>query len=160
MGQGCCYQKYAKCEDCGYVTYNDCRTFRLWRVKWILKDILPMTLRKVTPLKKGFCYYGTSEDLIKQYAANTALKIQKPLKKLKLNQLISIVLEQEEFNASVVYVECKKSIPDNVKIQQVVESFVDKLIMRGVTVFIYSYQSVIKPADDWRKISKKEEDDL
>lgn len=69
--------------------------------------------------------------------------------------MISIVLEQEEFNASVVYVECKKSIPDNVKIQQVVESFVDKLIMRGVTVFIYSYQSVIKPADDWRKSLKK-----
>jgi hypothetical protein len=160
MEQGCCYQKYAKCKECSYVTYNECKTFRLWRTKWLLKDILPMTLRKVTPLKKGYCYFGTNEDLMKQYAANTALKLQKQLRKLKLNQLISIVLEQEEFNASVVYVECKKSIPDNIKIQQVVESFVDKLVMKGVTVFIFSYQSVIKPADDWRKISKKEEEDL
>mgnify|MGYP000060459153 FL=1 len=71
-----------------------------------------------------------------------------------------MLFRSEEFNASVVYVECKKSIPDNIKIQQVVESFVDKLVMKGVTVFIFSYQSVIKPADDWRKISKKEEEDL
>lgn len=157
---GCCYQKYAKCTKCDYVTYADCREFRFWRTKWLLKDLLPMTLRKVTPLEKGKCYYGTNEDLMRQYAANTALHLKKKIKKVKLNQLISIVLEQTEFNASIVYIECKKVVAENQKVQQVVESFVDKLVYQGTTVFIFSHQSVIKSADDWRKITKKEEEDL
>lgn len=148
---GCIFQKYAKCPVCNTVVFRECRKFRLWKAKWILKDLLPIKLTKNfgIPLLEGRCYYSSNEDTARQVAARIALKLQKPVKKLKINQLISLVLEQEPFDSKITYIEMKPVGAEAVKVQQVVESFIDKSLFKGDIVVVYNGKSALKPSSDW-----------
>lgn len=153
---GCAYQKFAKCTNCKFIVYVNCPNYRKWRAKWLLRALLPITIDKeAKPLAAGKCYFSRSEEVAKQRVAATCLKRQKELVKLNLNQVISSVLDGDEIDADVIYVECKKTTGDNAKIQSVFESFVDKRTVKGCTVMIYAIANTISMSEDWTKITAK-----
>ncbi len=156
---GCMFQKYAKCAVCNTVVFRECEKFRIWKAKWILRELLPIKLNKKfgIPLQEGRCYYSSNEDTARQVAAQIALKVQKPVKKLKLNQLISLVLEQEEFDSKITYIEVKSVGAEVAKIQQVVESFIDNANYKGNIVVIFNSKSLLKVSSDWILIKETDE---
>jgi hypothetical protein len=150
----CAYKNYVNCKTCGFVVYNQCENYRYWRVKILLKDILPMNLRVV---EKTFnarkVYFTRSLDVAKQIAASIAIRTGAPVKKFTLNQVISMTIEGNMPEIPrLVLIECLKLRGEQDKIQGVVESFVDKALLAGSTVVVYSVVGSITQSVDWIKV--------
>lgn len=149
---GCAYKEYAQCKECNYVKFKECKNFRVWRAKYLLSDILPMTLNKVEDWSKNICYFSRKESKAKIVAASIALRNQFKVKKFTLNQAITVVVDRIEVEEKVIYLECRKSYGDQQKVQQVIESFVDNMLMQGKTVIIYANAGTIALNETWRKL--------
>lgn len=161
----CKYKDIAKCKSCDFITFNDCKQFRYLKVKELIYDLCPITLRRVPKLSPNKIYYSSNEDLARQFAANLAIYLGHKVIRVKLNQALSLVLEGSRVNSKVVYLEAKKIPGEQTKIQQAIESFLDKQLLSGSTIIIFNNNLVLKPQDDWTKLkeesnSKVEEEDL
>ena len=131
-GQGCAYSRFSKCDSCDYVVYRKCPTFRLWRAKYLLRDILPITLTESDQKyygRLGECYYISDLTKAKKFVASTAIKLDKSVKMLTLNQALSIVLDQQEVEGKVFLIVGSPRPGDKDKIQSCVESLVDRMLL-------------------------------
>lgn len=151
---GCTYANKTKCDNCKFVFYQECPNYRKERARFLLKEILPFDHSKlkgrVAPEKKK-AYCARNKDSIFLNAALLSLQTGYQIKRLTLNQVISITMESLEVEHKLVIVECSSKLNEASKQQGVLESFVDKMLMQGKTIFI-QIVAPLTPHESWIKL--------
>lgn len=151
---GCAYVAQTKCKECTHVSYRQCPNYRREHARYLLRDILPFDTTKlkgkVVPGSNKI-YYARNKEIVLQYAALLAIKTNCKLKKYSLNQAITIVLEGGEVDERIVIVDCPSKLVEPTKQQSVLESFADKMLLQGKTIFIVSTPSVAT-LESWNKL--------
>lgn len=155
---GCAYMKFAKCETCNYITYRDCFNFRLWRTKFLLKEILPLKLTSEDQKIKGILgrvYFSVNEQRAKKFVASTAIYVDKQIKSITLAQALSMETGPGyEPTHKVYYIYCGNRVGDKEKVQSCLESFVDSLLLENCAVVVCAKPGVISCGMSWTNLDK------
>lgn len=153
MSNKCIYSERFGCKECNQIFYRNCPKFnKAWALS-LVKEILPFTAVNIKDVPKSKVYYSASDSFIKTICAKYSISKGFQVKRLTLSQVMSIIIDREEFTfPKVVYLECKtKPLGDNEKVLSVFNAFVDQCLYNGTKVFILSKIPYLKSAD-WVKI--------
>ncbi len=133
----CKYSTQNKCTSCNYVSYKQCEKFRRAHVRMLIEEILPFKsteIRNVT----GHVVWSRDINKIKMSCALSAVAHNSKVRKLTLNQVMSLTLESQEVSDKIIFIEISQKIQgDQEKVLNVLRSFIDRVVMTGSYVSIY-----------------------
>lgn len=136
----CVYKDKIKCSVCEYVYNKQCKKFLVAHAKFMAKELLPFKYNSSLSIKDKVIQ-SSSKEKAKSAALKYAISKGLPVKKLTLSQVMSIVLNNDEADYNIVYIECaQKVFADVEKVKNVVQSFVDMIILHGGRVSIFNSQ--------------------
>ena len=149
---GCKYQKSAGCSKCTFTIYKKCNLFRTWHAKWLLQDILPMTVIKSKPLSPNI-YYTRDAGLARQLVASSSLFYNKKLKYLTFSQIVSLFCDSDRnVDNRVIFIECLSRVPQESNSIVAFNSFLEKLMIDKRVIVIYVKPNTIPVNQSWIKL--------
>ena len=135
-GMACKFQINLKCGVCTIVHPTECKKFRVAYSKLLAKEIVPFKYSAQQVSSR--VVISANINKAKSYALQCALSKHSKVVKLTTNQVISLVLNNESVDASVVYIELdKKVFADKDKIVSVLQSFIDLVTLHGGYVVLF-----------------------
>ena len=149
--QVCKYHTHTKCKECTATYHVQCDKFKKAHLAFLGQEITPFLFKKVT-MQRGVL---VSKDIhvAKSAALITAAHKNAKVKKLNFNQVISLCLANEEYEAQVLYLECLNKLTGDVeKITNVIKSFIDKMTLSGTKVIIHVAPAVAINFQEYTRI--------
>ena len=135
--QKCKYSERLKCDECTFPFYKECPRFVGAHAMFLSDEIRPF--RFVNNLDVP-AKVVTSRDMqkAKSAALKFAIRMNQPVKKVTVNQVLNIVLSGLDFEGKVIYIEYAKRVSgDADKVDGVVNSFIENATLRGACISIY-----------------------
>ena len=137
----CPYKQIAKCRTCTCDKPQACSIFVVVHAKLLSQELLPFKYNSNVSVESKVMW-SRSESVAKSIALKYALKKGSKIKKLTLNQVMSIILTNLDFDYSIVYIECpSKVLADSDKVKSVLSTFVDRTLLTGGRVSIWCSQT-------------------
>lgn len=145
----CVYADKVHCTECKEVFYRNCKDFCRMHNLSLVKDIIPFDAKKVGEIPSKNVVVSRDLNRIKSLIAKVCINRNTPVKKLTLNQVLSVVLNKEEVEVGkVLYIECKqKPLSELEKVTTVLSGFVDSCSLKGTTIYIYNALAALKNPD-------------
>lgn len=133
----CKFAKYTKCTECNTLLHKECKKFTVARAKMLCKDILPFKLNQEVRPKDNMCW-GRDISRVKSACFKYANRCGQSIKKLTINQVLSVVLSGDEVDGRVFFIDYStKAQGDAEKIKGVLQSFIDQQLLRGNYIALY-----------------------
>lgn len=138
---------------CKYAVWRTCPIFVKAYNTMLIKELIPFHYKKGLRVPLQYeCLYSADVDSIKSVCADFAVVKNASIKVINLNQAISLAISPEEITTKVLFIECNnRPYGDFDKVKNVFHSFVDRLTLNGVKVFIHLGLLQLKN-EEWTKL--------
>lgn len=149
-----CKYKTDKCKECKFTNYRDCIIFRKSHNNTLVGCMFPFKYKKghTMATKSNHVYTSIDKDYLKSVCADFAVSLNTKVRKINLNQTIDVVLNNEMFPESVIFIEIlQKPYGEFEKVKNVFMSFIDKALLQNKYVFIFTTLKVLV-SDEWTKV--------
>lgn len=148
----CLFAQYVKCTECNVFLYKECKKFVVARSKYLCRDIMPFKLSQKLKVPGKFCW-GRDSNKMKSVCLHYANKIGQQVKRVTINQVLSVVLSGDEVDGRVFYVDYSEKVQgDPEKVKGVLQSFIDQQLLRGNCISVYVGTGVVCQLDLEKKV--------
>lgn len=136
----CVYKDKLKCTQCSFIYNKQCKKFLVAHAKVIAQELLPFKYNAALRIRDSVVQ-SINSDKAKSAALRFAMHKGVHIKKLTMSQVMSIVLNGDATDYDIVYIECSQKVfADQEKVKNVIQSFIETIILHGGRVSIYVSQ--------------------